>query len=62
MENKTQRGGFRIGAGRKPTGMRKQPITIYITPDILAKHGKTEIRNQLYNHIKTLKDAETIHN
>jgi hypothetical protein len=61
MENKTTRGGVRFGAGRKPTGMRKQPVTIYITPDIIAKIGKSEIRNRLNNYIKTIKD-ETIHN
>jgi len=54
METTKSRGGKRTNAGRKPSGNRKQPITIYITPDVIAHHGKVNLRNQIHSFIKSL--------
>ena len=57
METTKTRGGKRTNAGRKPSGNRKQPITIYITPDVIAEHGKTELKNKIHLFLKSIKDA-----
>lgn len=56
METTKTRGGKRANAGRKPNGMRKQPITIYVTPDVIAEHGKANLRNKIHSFLKSIKD------
>ena len=41
---KTNKGGKRIGAGRKPCTDKKQQITIYVLTSQIEKLGKDSIR------------------
>lgn len=56
MEQSTSRGGKRQNSGRKPSGIKKTQVTCYVENAIIDKHGKDELRNKIYNFLKTLKD------
>lgn len=56
------RGGKRSNAGRKPSGIKKEPIFFYLESSIIESIGKKELRNKIYEFIKNLKNGtgETI--
>jgi len=56
------RGGKRSNAGRKPSGVKKEPIFFYVESTLVEKVGKKELRNNIYKHLKTLQNdtGETI--
>ena len=56
MEQSTSRGGKRQNSGRKPSGIKKTQVTCYVENAIIEKYGKDELRNKIYNYLKTLKD------
>jgi hypothetical protein len=62
MEQSTLRGGKRQNSGRKPSGIKKTQVTCYVENSLIEIHGKEELRNKIYNYLKTLKDdtRETI--
>jgi hypothetical protein len=56
MEQNISRGGKRQNSGRKPSGIKKTQVTCYVENAIIEKYGKEELRNKIYNFLKTLKD------
>jgi hypothetical protein len=56
MEQSTSRGGKRQNSGRKPSGIRKSQVTCYVDNAIIERHGKEQLRNKIYNYLKTIKD------
>jgi hypothetical protein len=56
MEQIKSRGGNRQNAGRKPSGIRKSQVTCYVDNAIIERHGKEQLRNKIYNYLKTIKD------
>jgi hypothetical protein len=55
MEQKS-RGGKRQNSGRKPSGIKKTPVTIYVANSTLDLTDKNQLRNKIYNYLKNLKD------
>jgi hypothetical protein len=47
-------GGRRSNAGRKPSGVKKKPVTIYVEQHIIEKYGRSEFREKLYDYTKTI--------
>jgi hypothetical protein len=60
MEQNISRGGKRQNSGRKPSGIKKTQVTCYVENAIIEKYGKEELRNKIYNFLKTLKDDNQI--
>ncbi len=56
MEQSLSRGGKRQNSGRKPSGIKKSQITCYVENSIIEVHGKEQLRNKIYQFLKTLKD------
>lgn len=52
------RGGHRANAGRKPSGTRKKPLTLYIDESLLVGTGKVNLRNFIYETLKSYTNAE----
>lgn len=60
MQTKSTRGGKRVNAGRKPSGIKKQPITTYINKEIVEQHGKEKLKILIINYINNYKNATTL--
>ena len=45
------RGGKRIGAGRKAVTDKKIAVTVYVKQSVVKKRGKTFIKNLLKNKL-----------
>lgn len=56
MEQIKSRGGKRHNSGRKPSGIKKSQVTCYVDNSLIEKSNKEELRNKIYNFLKTLKD------
>jgi hypothetical protein len=56
MEQSTSRGGKRQNSGRKPSGIKKTQVTCYVENSLIEVFGKEELRNKIYQFLKTLKD------
>lgn len=56
MEQSTSRGGKRQNSGRKPSGIKKTQVTCYVDNSLIEKSSKEELRNKIYNFLKTIKD------
>lgn len=56
MEQIKTRGGKRQNSGRKPSGIKKSQVTCYVDNSLIEKQGKEELRNKIYNFLKTIKD------
>jgi len=54
---KESRGGKRANSGRKKMNAIKKPVTIYIEDGLITTHGKPEIRNKIYQHLKSLENG-----
>jgi hypothetical protein len=53
MKPKSNKGGKRIGAGRKPGKTYKEPITVYANDKVLTKFGGKEgVRVALYTYME----------
>jgi hypothetical protein len=52
------RGGHRPNAGRKPSGTRKQPLTLYINENLMTGDGKNNLRNYIYETLKSYKNEQ----
>jgi hypothetical protein len=52
------RGGHRANAGRKPSGTRKQPLTLYIDESLMVGAGKNNLRNHIYEILKSFKNEQ----
>lgn len=50
---KSSRGGNRPNAGRKPSGIKKKPITLYLDQRMIAGDNRIKLRNILYDYIQT---------
>jgi hypothetical protein len=50
---KSSRGGNRPNAGRKPSGIKKKPITLYLDERMIAGDNRIQLRNILYDYIQT---------
>jgi hypothetical protein len=57
METTKTRGGKRVNAGRKPSGIKKQPITTYINKEIVEKHGKERLKILIIQILESLPDT-----
>lgn len=55
-EQVENRGGKRSNAGRKPSGIKKEPIFFYVESELVMKIGKVELRNKIYNYLNQLKN------
>jgi hypothetical protein len=63
METKNKRGGKRLNAGRKPSGIKKQPITTYISKEIIEQHGKPKLKILIIDFLNNYKNVITpLHN
>jgi hypothetical protein len=58
-----KRGGKRLGAGRKPIGDKKKPITLYVENNkIYPFGGEEQMKGKLYEFISGFgKEVETVH-
>ena len=57
MEN--NKGGKRFGAGRKPFGQKKEPITVYAEKELVIKVGTREkARDIMYDALKNYGNIE----
>ena len=57
-QKQTNRGGHRANAGRKPSGTRKQPLTLYIDESFMVRAGKNNLRNFIYETLKSYKNEQ----
>ena len=49
----TQRGGKRQGSGRKPSGIKKKPITVYLETGLTFKFGnETKMKEKICEFVK----------
>jgi hypothetical protein len=63
MQTKSTRGGKRVNAGRKPSGIKKQPITIYINKEIVEQHGKPKLKILIIDFLNNYKNViSPLHN
>lgn len=53
MEQTKKRGGARLNAGRKPSAIKKKPVTIYIPETIINEIGKENIKQTILKTFKT---------
>jgi hypothetical protein len=63
MQTKSTRGGKRVNAGRKPSGIKKLPVTTYISKEIIEQHGKPKLRILIIDYLNNYKNAiSPLHN
>ena len=55
MEQKQKRGGARPNAGRKGSGIKKKPITVYLPESVFDLVGKEKIKETI---LQTFKPTE----